>query len=135
MLVISNGRRSMMIRLVLFGLVAFGVWNGGRLSYLHYHSGEACPILKVVPACYIAFSGYLMMAISLMATSVKIKLDVTALFWVGLLVAGGLALIGTGFELVKGDVCPKAFGWLPMCYVSLAFSVLTGVLYATISRS
>jgi hypothetical protein len=37
-------------------------------------------------------------------------------------------------ELAKGDVCPKAYGWLPMCYVSLAFSVLIGILYALMSR-
>lgn len=119
-----------MIRVALYLLVAFGVWSGGRMSYLHFQSGESCPILKVVPACYIAFAGYLLMAISLLVVVAKPGCHLTAMFWTGLFVAGGLALIGTVFELVKGDVCPKAFGWLPMCYVSLAFSILIGVLYA-----
>jgi hypothetical protein len=124
-----------MIRLTLYALVAFGVWSGGRLSYNQFLSGEACPILKVVPACYIAFAGYLMMAFSLIAMSVKPGLNFAAIFWTGLFVAGGLALLGSAFELVKGDVCPIAFGWVPMCYISLVFSVAIGVLYTVTCSS
>jgi len=123
------------IRLTLIGLVVLGLWSGGRLSYSQYQSGEACPILGVVPACYIAFAGYLMMTLALSVTTAKPELNLSWMFWSGLLAAGGLALLGSGLEVIKGDVCPKAFGWLPMCYVSLAFSVLIGILYATIARS
>ena len=56
-------------------------------------------------------------------------------FWTGLAVAGGLALLGSAFELIRGNVCPRAFGWLPMCYVSLAFSVLIGLLYANLVKT
>ena len=121
-----------MARLILYGLVAFGVWSGGRLSYLHFLSGEACPILKVVPACYIAFAGYVAMAIALLIPSLSGAQSLSWLFWLGLGVAGGLALMGSAFELIQGDVCPKGFGWLPMCYVSLAFSVIIGILYAKV---
>ncbi len=124
-----------MIRLTLMGLVALGLWSGGRLSYSHYQSGEACPILGIVPACYIAFAGYLMMTSALAATIAMPKLNLSWMFWLGLLAAGGLALLGSGLELTKGDVCPKAFGWLPMCYASLAFSVLIGILYAAMTRA
>ena len=117
-------------RLILYGLVAFGVWSGGRLSYLHFLSGEACPILKVVPACYIAFAGYVAMAVALLIPTITSSPAPSWLFWAGLGVAGGLALMGSAFELIQGDVCPKGFGWLPMCYVSLAFSVIIGILYA-----
>ena len=120
-------------RVILYGLVAFGVWSGGRLSYLHFLSGEACPILKVVPACYIAFAGYVAMAVALvipMVSGGQAPTWLSGLFWLGLGIAGGLALMGSAFELIQGDVCPKGFGWLPMCYVSLAFSVIIGILYA-----
>ncbi len=123
-----------MIRLALIGLVVLGLWSGGRLSYSQYQSGEACPILGIVPACYIALAGYLMMALALAVTIVKPELNLSWMFWLGLLAAGGLALLGSGLELAKGDICPKAFGWLPMCYVSLAFSVLIGILYAAMTR-
>ena len=123
-----------MIRLALIGLMALGLWSSARLAYSHYQSGEACPILGVVPACYIALAGYLMMTIGLAATIAKPDLNLTWMFWLGLLAAGGLALLGSGMELAKGDVCPKAYGWLPMCYVSLAFSVLIGILFALMTR-
>jgi len=124
-----------MIRLTLIGLVVLGLWSGGRLSYSQYQSGEACPILGVVPACYIAFAGYLMMALALAVRTAKPEMNLSWLFWSGLLAAGGLALLGSGLEVIKGDVCPKAFGWLPMCYVSLAFSILIGILYAAMTRN
>ena len=113
-----------MIRVALIALVAFGVWSGGRLSYRHYLSGEACPILGAVPACYIAFGGYLLMAVALSVTMSNGNANIAWMFWAGLFVAGGLALLVSVMELIKGVICPLAFGWLPMCYVSLAFSVL-----------
>jgi hypothetical protein len=118
-----------MIRLTLICLVMLGLWSGARLSYSHYQSGEACPILGIVPACYIAFAGYLMMALALAVTTAKPELNLSWIFWLGLLAAGGLALVGSGLELAKGDVCPKAFGWLPMCYISLAMSIVIGGLF------
>ena len=51
------------------------------------------------------------------------------LFWGGIIIAGGLAALASVLELVKGDVCPVAFGTVPMCYISLAFTALIGVLY------
>lgn len=123
-----------MMRLALMGLVAFGLWNAGRLSYSHYQSGEACPILASVPACYIAFVGYLMMALALAGTTVKPGLNLTWMFWSGLLAAGGLALVGSGLEVIKGDVCPRA-GNIPMCYISLAMSIVIGGLFWGTMRS
>jgi hypothetical protein len=123
-----------MIRLALVALVALGLWSAGRLAWSHYQSGEACPILGVVPACYIALGGYLLMATSVTAVIAKPDLRLSWMFWLGLVAAGGLALVGSGMELAKGDVCPKAFGWLPMCYVSLAFSVVIGILFAITTR-
>ena len=50
------------------------------------------------------------------------------LFWAGTIVAGGLAAMATVLELIKGDVCPK-LGSVPMCYLSLAFSIVIAVLF------
>jgi hypothetical protein len=74
------------------------------------------------------------MAFALAVTTAKPKVNSAWVFWLGLLAAGGLALVGSGLEVIKGDVCPVAFGWLPMCYVSLAFSVLIGILFAATTR-
>ena len=123
-----------MIRVALIALIAIGLWSSARLSYRQYQSGEACPILGPVPACYIALAGYVMMSIAVAVTITRMDWNLSWVFWLGLATAGGLALLGSAMELVKGDVCPKAYGWLPMCYVSLAFSVVIGILYALVTR-
>ena len=123
-------RAALASRVTLVALVAFGLWSGGRLSWSHYQSGEACPIVaELVPACYVAVGGYILIAIAVAARLVAPAFTLNRTFWVGLSVAAGLALIGSATEVVVGNVCPRAFGWLPMCYVSLAFSVAIGLLY------
>jgi hypothetical protein len=52
----------------------------------------------------------------------------------GSIIAGGLATFATVLELIKGDVCPVAFGNVPMCYISLAMSVLIGGLFWSLTR-
>lgn len=121
-----------MLRITLFGLVLFGTWSSGKLSWQQYLSGEACPILGFIPACYLAFAGYLMMLIAVMLRTWSPFFY--WLFWGGLFIAGGLALLGSAMELVKGNICPRAYGWIPMCFISLGFSVLVGVLYGIVSH-
>lgn len=123
-----------MIRVALIALIVIGLWSSARLSYRQHQSGEACPILGPVPACYIALAGYVMMSIAVAVTITRMDWNLSWVFWLGLATAGGLALLGSAMELVKGDVCPKAYGWLPMCYVSLAFSAVIGILYAVVTR-
>ena len=129
----------MLIRIALLLLVGLGLWSGAKLSISHYQSGEACPILGALPACYVAFAGYLMMATAVlrlfMSAAPWSGVFWSGVFWTGLFLAGGLALLGSAFELIQGDICPQAMGWLPMCYVSLAFSVVIGVLYAIAARA
>lgn len=117
-------------RLVLQLLVAIGLWAAGQLAWSHHQTGEACPILgDVVPACYVAFSGFLLMAFGIISRAFKPGRFAHMLFWIGLGIAGGLALAASIMEVVVGDICPKAFGWFPMCYGSLAISIFIGLLY------
>jgi hypothetical protein len=55
------------------------------------------------------------------------------LVYAGLGVAGGLALLGSALELTQGNVCPLA-GNIPMCFISLAMSILIGGLFWGITR-
>jgi len=111
-------------------MVLFGLWGAGRLSYNQYLTGEACPVLgDIVPACYIAFGGYIFIGLGLAVYLMMRGSIGSYLFWSGLAVAGGLAALASVLELIKGDVCPVAFGSVPMCYISLAFTAVIGVLY------
>ena len=111
-------------------MVLFGLWGAGRLSYEQSQSGEACPVLgDTVPACYIAFGGYVVIAAGVVLSTLMPGAIGSYLFWGGTLVAGGLAALASVLELVKGSVCPVAFGSVPMCYISLAFSIVIALLF------
>lgn len=114
------------LRIFLIALVAFGTYSSGRLAWREWSTGEACPIVGSVPACYVAFVGYMFMAIALVGVS-KVKWLSNA-FYTGFAIAGGLALLGSVLELVKGNVCPRV-GSIPMCYISLAMSLVIGALF------
>ena len=120
----------MFIRIALIAMVLFGLWGAGRLSFEQYQSGEACPVLgDLVPACYIACAGYVLIALGVAFSILMSGALGSYLFWGGTIVAGGLAALATVLELVKGNVCPVAFGSVPMCYISLAFSIVIAVLF------
>ena len=106
------------------------------LSYEQFKSGEACPILgDMVPACYIAFGGYILIALGVALQIFAAGPTAPLLFWGGMLIAGGLAAIASILELVKGDVCPVAFGSVPMCYISLAFSLVIAALFVVAEKT
>ena len=115
-------------RLAVFGLVGFGLFVSGRLAWLEWATGEACPVVGSVPACYVAFAGYLTMVIGLAVIATSGEAWARSLFYAGVGVAGGLALLGSALELVNGNICPRA-GRVPMCYISLAMSILIGGLF------
>ena len=120
----------MFIRIALIGMVLFGLWGAGNLSYKQYLSGEACPVLgDLVPACYIAFGGYILIALGVALSMAMPGSTGRYLFWSGTIVAGGLAALASVLELIKGDVCPIAFGFVPMCYISLVFSIVIAILF------
>lgn len=113
-------------QITLFLLVGFGTYSSGQLAWREWTTGEACPVVGSVPACYVAFAGYLLMTIALVGVS-KVPW-LTNAFYTGVAIAGGLALIGTVLELVQGNVCPRV-GSIPMCYISLAMSLLIAYLF------
>ena len=121
---------NLIARIVLVAMIAFGVWGAGKLSFQQFQTGEACPVIgDTVLACYIAFGGYIFITLGVAAYLLMGGSLGSYLFWGGIAVAGGLAALASVLELVKGDVCPVAFGSIPMCYISLAFTAVIGLLY------
>ncbi len=125
----------MITRITLIVMVLLGLWGGGRLSYDQYKTGKACPILgETVPACYIALAGYVLIGLGIYLSLALGSSAGRYALWTGTAIAGGLAAFAAVLELIKGDVCPVAFGSIPMCYISLAMSVLIGGLFWSITR-
>ena len=116
----------MIVKTMLTLMVLLGLWGAGKLSYSQFLSGDACPVLgDFVPACYIAFVGYILIAAGVADSLFGVVGISRYLFWSGTAIAGGLAALATVLEIIKGGgVCPVAFGSVPMCYISLAFSVV-----------
>ena len=120
----------MFVRVFLYLLVGFGFFGSGRLAWREWSTGEACPVVGSVPACYVAFAGFVAMVIGLVAfPGYSWSRNV---FYLGVTVAGGLAFLGSGLEFAKGNVCPRA-GSIPMCYISLAMSVVIVMLFLRIA--
>lgn len=121
----------MFVKLSLYALVAFGFWGSGRLAWRELTTGEACPVVGSVPACYVAFAGYLAMVIGL--AFVKRNSWARKSFYAGVLIAGGLALVGSTMELVQGNVCPRV-GEVPMCYLSFGMSLWIAAAFVVTTR-
>ena len=89
----------------------------------------------MVPACYIAFGGYILIGAGVALAILTPGAIGGYLFWSGTFIAGGLAALATVLELIKGDVCPVKFGSVPMCYISLALSIVIALLFMSQASS
>jgi len=85
------------------------------ISLDHFQTGDACPSIGPIPACYLVSFCYGAMAVA-------------ALLWwrrlIWLFLAGAtpvvlLAAFGTTLELFGKPTCPLSDTGLPLCYVSL----------------
>ena len=109
----------MIYRVILSLLAAFGTYSGFNLSLGHFHTGDVCPMIGPVAACYLVFIGYGLVTI---APWIPAKFGRPA-FWIGWTPVAALATFGVVLELTQGDVCPKA-GGVPQCFYSFALAAL-----------
>lgn len=87
-----------------------------------------------IPACLIVLGSYMLMAMGYWVGRRRKQRSMTVIFWIGLSVATTLAMLATILELLSGKVCPRLFGWLPMCYLSLGACIMIASLYLTQRR-
>jgi hypothetical protein len=101
-------------------LACLAVLNGIiPISITHFHTGDACPKLGPIPACYVVSLAYLAMALGVSIGWRNLKW----LFVLGVTPVILLAVAGTGLELLGRPTCPRsASGW-PLCYTSLMIGV------------
>ena len=110
-----------MIWRIVLTLVALPGFIGGlQLSYAELFATGTCPAIATVPACYLVLAGYSLIIISAWLPAKR----ALPIFSAGFLPVFVLAAMGVTFELVQGDICPKAAG-VPQCYYSLGLVVLS----------
>lgn len=89
------------------------------ISLAQFRTGDACPNLGLIPACYVVSLAYLAMAF---AASIGWR-KARWLFFAGAAPVILLAITGTTLELSGRPTCPRSdTGW-PLCYISLMVGV------------
>lgn len=111
---------SWMIRIAIFGLAAFVIYNLAPVVMAELQSGDGCPKLGPVPACYLVSAAYAAIGISALLDPRRL----TWLFLTGWLPVFLLAATGTTLELFGRTTCPATATGTPMCYYSLAAALL-----------
>ena len=118
---------SYLVKTSLWLLVLGGLWGGVRVSHATLTGAAPCPDAAGVPICYAVTLGYLAMLIALFPVPERVRIG---LFYPAWALVALIAITGTGFELVAGNVCPRNDGGTPMCYFSLALCMAIIMLYA-----
>ena len=114
------------LSIVLFILVLFGLLGGLRISYINFIGTNSCPHLGPIALCYVVTLGYLSMLLGLCISKLWFS---QVVFWAGWTFVFLIALVGTGFELTITKVCPQGFRSIPLCFLSLALSIIIGLLF------
>lgn len=104
-------------------LAAIGFAGVANISYMHLTGESLCPILGVIPACYVIFVAYGMVIISMFLKENAKK--VFFIFWLPIIL---LALLGSIGELTNLAQCPHTQEGTPKCYFSALFSGIIGVM-------
>ena len=85
-----------------------------------WQTGDGCPRLGPVPACYVIFAAYAAMALAV----IRAPQRTLWLFIIGWLPVFVLAASGSALEVFGRPTCPATSGGTPMCYYSLLVSAL-----------
>lgn len=111
---------SWIIRVAIFGLAAFVVYNLAPVVMAEWQSRDGCPKLGPVPACYLVSAAYAAIGISALLEPRRL----TWLFLLGWLPVLLLAATGTTLELFGRTTCPATAAGTPMCYYSLTVALI-----------
>lgn len=104
------------LRVVLIGVCVYVLSGIVPISLVHFRTGNGCPMIGPVPACYVVSAAY-----SAMALAGIIWWRVASwVFSLGAIPVILLAVVGTLTELSGIPTCPRSAGGMPLCYASLA---------------
>jgi len=113
------------IRIAIMVLSLIAIWSVGDIAFAHWSDTAYCPMIGVIPACYVILIAYSLLFLS-MWLPLKASLKLFLFSW---LVIMSLAIIGIIGELTTTLACPRSENGIPKCYFSALFSLVIGVLY------
>ncbi len=109
----------MTARVVVAGFCVIGLFGIVPITYQHAMGTVSCPMLGIVPACYVVTLAYTLTGVS-MLVGVRLR---SALFVAGWMPVFGLALLGSSMQALGNDTCPRSVGNIPGCYLSLTLTI------------
>ena len=112
-------------RLMIIALSSLGLWGVGGISFLHWTGEASCPMIGILPACYIILLGYGLILLSVLFLFKK-TLMVFLIGWTPVII---LALAGVIGQITSTLTCPASEIGIPKCYFSALLSIVIGCLY------
>lgn len=119
-------KTNLLIKIPLWVLVLIGFLGALNVSYFNATTNNVCPHIAIIPVCYVVLAAFSMMLLSLIINQYGCKQH---LFIAGWGIAFLIALLGSGMEVMKGNVCPATASGLPLCFVSLALCIAIFILF------
>lgn len=114
-------------KILLYLLVAGGLYGALSVSYQTISGIAPCPNIKGIPICFVVAAGYSSMLAGLLLSKKIISRNI---FLTGWFLVFAIAATGTAFELmIKQGTCPVSSDNTPLCYLSLAITVLIIILF------
>ncbi len=123
----------MTARVLRLGLAAFSIYILSGIipiSATHFHTGDACPTLGPIPACYIVAICYSAMGVAAIFWNKRLSW----LFFAGVTPVILLASVGSFMELTGDPTCPQSESGFPLCYISWVVGVLMLVVFLIVRR-
>ena len=118
------------LRIGLVGACLFVLSGIIPISLAQFRTGDACPMLGPIPACYVVSVAYSAMALAgVIWWRVALRI-----FLFGSVPVIALAVTGTTSELLGIPTCPRSPGGLPLCYLSLAVGLSLLLVFLSIRR-
>jgi len=103
------------LQYIIIGISALGFWGATSLSIAEWGTAGSCPNIGV-PACYLVAIAYFLILFSCINLNKGLY---RKLFFAGITVVLGLAVVGSFRQATGMAQCPQTGSGFPMCYISL----------------
>lgn len=115
---------------MLYLLVAGGLYGALWVSYKTITGIAPCPHVQGIPICFVVAAGYSTMLMGLFLSHFPGKKVIAKnIFLTGWFLVFSIAATGTLFEFMIKGTCPVSSSGSPLCYLSLAITLVIIIVF------
>jgi len=126
-----NAHLNKLLYTALWSAMLIGLYGALSISYRTITGVEVCPSFLSMRVCFLVALAYSLLMVAVFLNGKRWAPIVFIISW---LVVFGFALPGSIMEFIQGNTCPRTGAGIPLCYISLALSVIVGASWAGINR-